>query len=492
MHVQFSERGYLDPIRVLTARQCADFLLSARAAPQPPDWDKGHAVSSRVFYEIATQPAIIEVLAALLGEDVMLWGASLRVRPPGKAHPWHSDVETSGPLGKTVSVWIGMEHTSRESSLQIIPYSHRFGATVQEMRHQLGKRRDELTDDEIVAWARERDTRADLVTWSMSDGEALFFDGKLWHGSHNLLEKTRRALLLQYATPDTPIRIPDLESLDWPFRQLDQPRPACLMIRGSATSNVNRVVEAPVATEDAPPRLTSLIRPLAIPLPPDEKRGWKPHRLFRGSTADVRSLTCHVSVLTHGHCPHPPHRHDEEELLLLLAGEVDLILPDAPSSPGNPRTRLQPGQLVYYPAQFAHTLEAVSEEPANYLMFKWRADAVEATSRLPFGRFDLSGFVKSQKAKEGFRPRRVFEGPTGCLRRLQCHVSTLTPEAGYAPHVDAYDVAIVVMEGEVETLGERVKPHGVIFYPAGEPHGIRNTGHATAKYVVFEFQRIGE
>ena len=45
----------------------------------------------------------------------------------------------------------------------------------------------------------------------------------------------------------------------------------------------------------------------------------------------------------------------------------------------------------------------------------------------------------------------------------------------------------MVLEGEIETLGERVGAHSVIFYPAGEPHGMRNPGEAVAKYVVFEF-----
>lgn len=61
------------------------------------------------------------------------------------------------------------------------------------------------------------------------------------------------------------------------------------------------------------------------------------------------------------------------------------------------------------------------------------------------------------------------------------------PGAAYAAHVDAYDVAIVVLEGEVETLGQRVGAHGLIFYPAGEAHGMSNPGPALARYLVFEF-----
>ena len=44
------------------------------------------------------------------------------------------------------------------------------------------------------------------------------------------------------------------------------------------------------------------------------------------------------------------------------------------------------------------------------------------------------------------------------------------PGAGYDPHVDANDMVIIVLEGEIETLGERVAPHGVVIYPTGEPH----------------------
>jgi hypothetical protein len=59
--------------------------------------------------------------------------------------------------------------------------------------------------------------------------------------------------------------------------------------------------------------------------------------------------------------------------------------------------------------------------------------------------------------------------------------------AGYEPHVDAYDVAIIVLEGEVETLGQRAAAHSVIFYPAGASHGMSNPGPAPARYLVIEF-----
>jgi quercetin dioxygenase-like cupin family protein len=196
-------------------------------------------------------------------------------------------------------------------------------------------------------------------------------------------------------------------------------------------------------------------------------------------------------VLTQHQCPHPPHRHKEEEILLLLAGEIDIILPDLHVPEEDQRKRLQPGQFVYYPAQFAHTLQTMSEDPANYLMFRWyNNDATKIDLSLAFGHFNVIDPVENSEVKEGFCARLVFEGPTTALRKLHCHASTLTPGAGYDPHVDSYDAAIIVLEGEVETLGERVGPHSVIFFLAGEPHGMRNPGERVARYVVFEFHGL--
>jgi len=140
------------------------------------------------------------------------------------------------------------------------------------------------------------------------------------------------------STPDTEILIPDLHYLDWPFQFHIQPRPPCLMVSGSDHTGVNRLVSPPAAMDGASePPLTSGVYPLYLPLPPDENQFWKPYPLFRGSTADVPALACHVSVLHQNQCPHPPHSHKEEELLLLLSGEVDLILPNAPGLNENQR-----------------------------------------------------------------------------------------------------------------------------------------------------------
>ena len=233
-------------------------------------------------------------------------------------------------------------------------------------------------------------------------------------------------------------------------------------------------------------KLVSKIYPLSIPLLPDEKAGWKAYHLFQGPTAALREIECHVSVLNKDRCPHLPHAHKEEELLLLLSGETDLLFPDI-SSGGNQRWCIRAGQFVYYPAYIAHTLQAVSEIPAEYLMFKWYGSYYKKASMLNWGQFEFVDPPEDPARKKGFNTIRLFDDPTAYLSKLHCHVSKLKPGAGYEPHADPYDVAIIVLEGEVETLHQRVRPHGVIYYAAGEPHGMHNPCDKEAKYIVFEF-----
>ncbi|HKO97822.1 MAG TPA: cupin domain-containing protein [Pyrinomonadaceae bacterium] len=486
----FAELGYEGPVRVLSAQECQHFLkaIADPNHPSPLDWNKGQAANSRIFYEIGSHPAIVDRVSAILGPDVMLWGASMQDRAPGAVHPWHSDIESSLLPNKTVSVWLGLENTNRKSSLRIIPHSHHFGVTLQQVRHEHGKARDEATDNDILNWARARDERSHLVKLDMADGDAVFLDGQLWHGSRNLFSETRRALLLQYATPDAAIRIPDLNYLDWPFRQFSFPKPACVMVKGSGTTDINRIVPPPVAGNNAAaaPRLTSRVCPVHLPLAPPASAGWKPYFLFHGSTSELSLLSCHVSVLMPGHCPHPPHKHDDEELLILLRGEVLITLPEADGGNVDHQRRLTAGQFVYYPVDFPHTLQTVSEEPANYLMFKWQNQSRTSGDHLAFGQFNIFETVNGS-VETGFSTQAMFEGSTPYLSKLHCHTSSLTPSAGYEPHIDSHDVAIVVLEGEVELLGQRVGPHGVVFCPAGEPHGIHNPGDVVAKYIVFEF-----
>ena len=76
---------------------------------------------------------------------------------------------------------------------------------------------------------------------------------------------------------------------------------------------------------------------------------------------------------------------------------------------------------------------------------------------LPAGIFDYRGQLAAEDVR-AFAPRTLLNSPTGWLNRLHCHVTRLKPGTGYAPHIDNYDVAIVMLAGKVETIGQVLRP----------------------------------
>jgi len=87
--------------------------------------------------------------------------------------------------------------------------------------------------------------------------------------------------------------------------------------------------------------------------------------------------------------------------------------------------------------------------------------------------------------------RVVLEAPTAYLTKLHAHQTVLQPGGGYAAHVDEHDVAIIVISGTIRTAEQDIGPRGIVFFPAGEPHGMHNPGLETAHYLVFEFHAPG-
>jgi len=487
----FEDHGYLPPIRVFTPPECQVVLDRLRRDPvRPPlDWQKSWGAVSVDYAAVAADDRVLDLVTSLIGGDVILWGASLVVRRPNQVHPWHTDIESACPTGRTVSVWIGLEHTSALSSLIVVPRSHRFGITVQQVVQEAGRTSEAATDEQVVEWARGRDDQSGVVSLASSDGEAIVFDGRLWHASHNKSEgATRSALLLQYASPETAIRIPNFNRRQWPFEIYSSPRPACILVSGRAMADQNRIVPAPSVVDGTLPAISSRVHALQLPLERDPERGFKPHPLFRGSTPNLRSIGCHVSVLDPGKQPHPPHQHAEEEILIVLDGEADLVLEDSATPGVTIPHRAKAGTFAYYPAGFLHTIRNPSSRPVTYLMFKWVADKVADGAQQPHCLVTTDDAASSGVATaNGMRQGVLVDSQTQYLRKLHAHVTVLDPASGYAPHIDAHDVGIVVLRGTVETLGERVGPHGLIFYTGGEPHGMTNVGSEPARYVVFEF-----
>ena len=86
--------------------------------------------------------------------------------------------------------------------------------------------------------------------------------------------------------------------------------------------------------------------------------------VFRERTATLDQLAVHVTTVNAGERAHDPHRHWEEELIIVKEGTVE-------SMQNGEMTRLGPGSIVFEASNELHGLKNVGSAPASYYVIKW-------------------------------------------------------------------------------------------------------------------------
>jgi quercetin dioxygenase-like cupin family protein len=76
-------------------------------------------------------------------------------------------------------------------------------------------------------------------------------------------------------------------------------------------------------------------------------------------TATLENLEIHISTLNPGLMPHPPHKHPNEELIILRQGTVETL------SNGE-WIRVGPGSVIFNGSNQVHGFRNVGTEPAIY------------------------------------------------------------------------------------------------------------------------------
>ncbi|MCB1020639.1 MAG: cupin domain-containing protein [Bryobacterales bacterium] len=208
--------------------------------------------------------------------------------------------------------------------------------------------------------------------------------------------------------------------------------------------------------------------------------------LFEGPTPATLLLNVHLSVLPAGTMPHPPHFHDEEELLIPLVGEADIVRGAAFDAPDLETERVAPGDVVYHSARLPHTIRAGEAAPARYLVLRWLGRGGPGGGAGLGRTLDLRPDWAALEADPTEKKRVAMDEPTASLARLHVHTTLLGPGASTPEHVDEHDTVLLLLEGHIEMIGQTVTAPSVVFNPAYQPHSFRNAGDQPARYVVVE------
>ena len=88
-------------------------------------------------------------------------------------------------------------------------------------------------------------------------------------------------------------------------------------------------------------------------------------------TATLDELEMHVTTLNPGVASHPPHKHPNEELVIIREGTVETLS-------GGVWKRVGPGSIIFNASNSLHALRNVGDTPAIYHVINWKSATTPA------------------------------------------------------------------------------------------------------------------
>jgi len=237
----YSRDGVLHPLPALDGGEVARFR---RGAETLVDWFEGEKAAMfgqahlfhRWAYDLALHPQILDSVAGIVGDDILVHSTSLFFKRPMTAGfvSWHQDgYYWNLDEPRLVSAWIALTDSAPDNGcLRVVPGSH-----ARRMEHRSAPMRaDDLLASglEIAVAVDEREAR-DIV---LSPGEMSLHHVLIVHGSRaNASPRPRIGFAIRYVAPAV--------------RQ-ERDHHEVLLARGSDRHGHYRVIEGP-PSEDGDP-----------------------------------------------------------------------------------------------------------------------------------------------------------------------------------------------------------------------------------------------
>ncbi len=176
--------------------------------------------------DCARHPDLLDMVAQLLGPDLIVWGSHVFAKPAGdgQAVPWHQDGEYwrhIRPL-EALTAWIAIDPaTPRNGCLRVLPGSHTRGSLGHAVSPDPALALNIALDSDQIDEASARDVE-------LEPGQVSFHHHALVHGSNANTSGHRRggwAIRFMPATSHfdrtlPPIRIADAQTIDFARRPI--------------------------------------------------------------------------------------------------------------------------------------------------------------------------------------------------------------------------------------------------------------------------------
>lgn len=198
-------RFRLPPERVATMTRALATLLHDNPGVRPEKLVSAHIAGDNGegvrgvsdFLDLARDPEIVELVADVIGQDIILWGCHVFCKPAGEGYetPWHQDGHywPIRPLA-TCTVWVALEPSTRDNGcLRVIPRSHRD----RQLHDHLHEDRSDLTLNQRLAEGTFDESVA--VDLELQPGQMSLHDVYMIHGAGaNASMQRRTGAALRY------------------------------------------------------------------------------------------------------------------------------------------------------------------------------------------------------------------------------------------------------------------------------------------------------
>jgi quercetin dioxygenase-like cupin family protein len=91
----------------------------------------------------------------------------------------------------------------------------------------------------------------------------------------------------------------------------------------------------------------------------------KRREFFNKPTSQFVKFEMHTTALNAGFDSHAPHTHKEEEIILILKGNVQMNI-------GGNLSKARPGDVVFLPSGVSHNLTNIGSDQYEYFTLQWR------------------------------------------------------------------------------------------------------------------------
>jgi len=98
--------------------------------------------------------------------------------------------------------------------------------------------------------------------------------------------------------------------------------------------------------------------------------------LFDAPTITLNNFEGHVTTIRPGEVPHPPHRHPDEEMILIKEGTLEVTI-------NGEMQRASAGSIFFYASNDLHGMRNVGSTPATYYVFRFITTKTPATNAKP-------------------------------------------------------------------------------------------------------------